>query len=153
MEVLFTKRAEFEIRTGHQCLSFLGDQVLHFELQRKAMTKLMGLQFKVVYKQGKDNVVADALSRVGHLMCLQAVSEVQPLWVQEIVNSYVTDVEVQALLATLCIQSPDEQGYSLPKGVIRKGSLIWVGNNSAMRTKLIAALHDSVIGGRGAFRH
>jgi hypothetical protein len=78
---------------------------------------------------------------------------VQPLWVQEIVNSYVTDVEVQALLATLCIQSPDEQGYSLPKGVIRKGSLIWVGNNSAMRTKLIAALHDSVIGGRGAFRH
>jgi hypothetical protein len=89
MEVLFTKRAEFEIRTGHQCLSFLGDQVLHFELQRKAMTKLMGLQFKVVYKQGKDNVVADALSRVGHLMCLQAVSEVQPLWVQEIVNSMV----------------------------------------------------------------
>lgn len=51
------------------------------------------------------------------------------------------------MLATLCIQSPDEQGYSLPKGVIRKGSLIWVGNNSALRTKLIAALHDSVIGG------
>jgi hypothetical protein len=29
-------------------------------LQRKAMAKLMGLQFKIVYKKGKENVVADA---------------------------------------------------------------------------------------------
>lgn len=36
-------------------LSFLGSQELHSELQRKAMSKLMGMQFKVVYKQGKDN--------------------------------------------------------------------------------------------------
>jgi hypothetical protein len=32
------------------------------ELQRKAMSKLMGLQFKVIYKQGKENKVVDALS-------------------------------------------------------------------------------------------
>jgi len=35
---------------------------------------LMGLQFCVVYKKGKDNLAADALSRVGHMMALQAVS-------------------------------------------------------------------------------
>lgn len=55
------------------------------------MTRLMGLQFKIVYKQGKDNLAADALSRVAHLMAIQAVSVVQPQWVQEVLNSYATD--------------------------------------------------------------
>ena len=55
------------------------------------MTRLMGLHFKIVYRQGKENVAADALSRVAHLMSLQAVSSVQPAWIQEVLNSYTTD--------------------------------------------------------------
>jgi hypothetical protein len=39
-------------------------------MQRKAMTRLMGLQFKILYKQGKENLAADALSRVAHMMAL-----------------------------------------------------------------------------------
>ena len=61
----YLQRSSFTIMTDHQSLSFLGEQQLQSELQRKAMAKLMGLQFKIVYKKGKDNVVADALSRVG----------------------------------------------------------------------------------------
>jgi hypothetical protein len=34
------------------------------------MEKLMGLQYKIVYKKGNENVAADALSRVGHMMAL-----------------------------------------------------------------------------------
>jgi hypothetical protein len=59
----------------------------------------------------------------------------------------VTDTEAQHLLARLCVKSPDEHGYSLSLGMIQKGSLIWVGNNSTLRTKLVAALHDSAMGG------
>jgi hypothetical protein len=40
----------------------------------------MGLQFKIVYKKGKENVAADALSRLSHLNSLQAVSMVKPDW-------------------------------------------------------------------------
>jgi hypothetical protein len=101
----------------------------------------------VVYKQGKDNKVADALSRVGAMMALTTVSAVQPLWIQEVTNSYVTDPAAQSLRARLCVHNPDEHGYSLSQGVIRKGGLIWVGQNYALRTKLVAAVHDSAAGG------
>ena len=77
------------------------------------MTRLMGLQFRVVYKKGKDNLAADALSRVGHMMALQAVSQAQPQWLQAVVNSYVTDARAQDLLAQLAVHSPNAQGYIL----------------------------------------
>jgi hypothetical protein len=109
----FLQRTEFEIRTDHKALSFLGYQKLHSELWRKAMTKMMGLQFRVVYKQGKDNMVDDALSRRVHLMAMTSVSEVQSLWIQEVLNSYTIDSEAQDWLARLSLQSPDELGYNL----------------------------------------
>jgi hypothetical protein len=91
--------------------------------------------------------VADALSRVSYLMALSQVSEVQPLWVQEVLDSYETDMEAQELKTQLLIQSPNEQGYSLHQGIIRRNGVIWIGDNSALRTKLITTLHDSAIGG------
>jgi len=142
----YLQRQEFVIRTDHKSLSYLTAQNLHSDVQRKAMTRLMGLQFKVVYKKGKDNVAADALSRVGHLLALQAVSHSQPQWIQTVVNSYVTDSKAQELLTQLAVHSPNEQGFTLHDGVIRFKGKIWVGNNSAVQTKIISALHSSAGG-------
>jgi hypothetical protein len=111
------------------------------------MTKLMGLQFKIIYKQGKDNLVADALLRVAHLMALHAVSVVQPQWVQEVLNSYATDTHAQQLLTQLAISSLDDKGYSLEQGLIRYKNRLWIGANTALQTKLIPACHSSPIGG------
>ena len=38
-------------------------QKLHTQLQRKGMSKLLGLDCVIQYCQGKENVAADALSR------------------------------------------------------------------------------------------
>lgn len=76
-------------------------------MQRKAMTRLMGVQFKIIYRKGKVNIAADALSRVAHMLAVQAVSSVQPAWIQEVVNSYATDSLPQHLLQMLAIGSPD----------------------------------------------
>jgi hypothetical protein len=77
----YLQRQEFIIRTDHRSLAYLNEQNIQSELQRKAMTRLMGLQFKIVYRKGKENVVADALSRLPALMQIQACSEVKPLWI------------------------------------------------------------------------
>jgi hypothetical protein len=50
-------------------------------------------------------------------------------------------------MSQLLLHSLDEDVFSLHQGVIRKGSQIWIANNTAVRTKIIAALHDSVVGG------
>ncbi|WVZ93179.1 hypothetical protein U9M48_039181 [Paspalum notatum var. saurae] len=148
----YLQRQEFVIRTDHSSLAYLSEQNLHSDLQRKAMARLMGLQFKIVYSKGKENVAADALSRVAHLFALQAVSAVQPVWLQEVLNSYVTDPQAQQLLAQLAIHSPDSQGFELVSGLIKHNGLIWVGNNSALQTKIIAAMHSSPIGGHSGVK-
>jgi hypothetical protein len=48
------------------------------------------------------------------------IFEVQPLWLQEILYSYVTDEQAQQLLQQLVVHSPNENGYSLHQVVIRK---------------------------------
>lgn len=103
----YLQRDEFVIRTDHHSLCFLEDQNLQSPLQRKAMARLMGLQFQIKYKKGAENHAADSLSRVGHLLAIQACSEAQPAWLQEVVNSYATDPDAQRRLAELALQSPD----------------------------------------------
>jgi hypothetical protein len=143
----YLQRAEFIVKTDHHSLSYLDDRVLQSPLQRKAMARLMGLQFKILYRQGAQNYVVDALSKVGHLMTIQACSQVQPTWTQEVINSYATDTEAQSRLAQLALVSPDEHGYELTQGLIRFKGRIWLGANSAIQTKVIAALHASAVGG------
>jgi hypothetical protein len=54
---------EFVIQSDHKSLVHLTDQRLHTEWQQKTLTKLMGLQYRVMYKKGIHNGAADALSR------------------------------------------------------------------------------------------
>lgn len=148
----YLQRQEFIIKTDHKSLAFLKDQNLHFDMQRKAMARPMGLHFKIVYKQGKDNLATDGLSRVAHLMAVQAVSVVQPQWIQEVLNSYATNSNAQQLLSQLALSSPDEKGYILEQGIIRYKHRVWIGGNTALRTKLIAACHSSPIGGHSGVK-
>ena len=54
---------EFLVRTDHHSLKFLLDQRLSTIPQHHWATKLLGYDFRVEYKPGSTNIVADALSR------------------------------------------------------------------------------------------
>jgi hypothetical protein len=49
--------------------------------------------------------VADALSRVGPLLVMTLISEVQPLWMHEVLNSYFTDLSATVARQTQFTQS------------------------------------------------
>jgi hypothetical protein len=107
----YLQRGPFVILTDHKSLCNLGDQQLDTDLQRKAMSKLVGLQFQFQYKRGVENGAADALSRVGQLLSANALSFYQPQWLPEVTNSYETDDHAQTLLAQLSVCSPSEKGF------------------------------------------
>ena len=54
----------FVIRTDHHSLKYLLQQRITFPGQHTWLTKLMGYDYEINYKKGRENVVADALSRV-----------------------------------------------------------------------------------------
>ncbi|PNX80974.1 Ty3/gypsy retrotransposon protein, partial [Trifolium pratense] len=54
----------FVIRTDHQSIKELLQQVIQTPDQQKYVRKLLGFQFRIEYKPGASNRVADALSRV-----------------------------------------------------------------------------------------
>ena len=65
-------------------------------------SKLLGLQYKVVYKKGVENGAADALSRMPLVeSALFSLSTAVPQWLLQVADSYVQDVKAQALLAAL----------------------------------------------------
>ena len=53
---------KYVIKTDHEALKHLMEQKLTTLLQHKWLSKLLGYDYTVVYKRGKDNLVADALS-------------------------------------------------------------------------------------------
>jgi hypothetical protein len=68
---------EFIIHTDQRSLVHLDDQRLATQWKQKALTKLLGLRYKICYKQGQNNRVTDALSR-RTMDQLIAVSVTQP---------------------------------------------------------------------------
>jgi hypothetical protein len=108
------------------------------------MRKLAGLQFKFAYKKGSKNKAADALSRIG--LHFHAISDIVPVWVQEVTNSYQTNPTAATLLHKLAVVQTNEARYSLSDGVIQYKDKIWVAQNS-LQTRLISAFHGSALGG------
>lgn len=76
---------KFVIKTDHEALKYLMEQKLTTLLQHKWLSKLLGYDYSVVYKKGKDNLVVDALSRCheNQVGC-NAIHVVVPEWKKDL---------------------------------------------------------------------
>jgi hypothetical protein len=92
-------QAEFFIHTDHHSLVHLNEQRLHTAWQQKVFARLLGLQYKVIYRKGSENGAANALSRRSHPDVLMAVSAVQHDWLSNVVAGYDSDPTATALLS------------------------------------------------------
>lgn len=54
----------FTIRTNHHSLKNLLNQVIHTPEQQYFLSKLLGYSYSIVYKRGRENIAADALSQL-----------------------------------------------------------------------------------------
>ena len=87
----------------HDSLKYFLEKILSLEEQKKWVTNMLGYDFEIVYKKGKKNVVAGALSRrdedVEALFCL--ISIIQPDWINEVRDEWKKDKEVWPFIQKL----------------------------------------------------
>ena len=109
------------------------DQRLHTPWQQKVFTKLIGLQYRIVYRKGVDNGAADALSRCPSAH-LAVISVCQPQWLEAMVESYSHDARAQELLAKLAVAPDSITYFALRDGLLRYKCHIWVGADPELQT-------------------
>lgn len=134
---------EFIIRTDQHSLIHLDDQRLTTLWQQKALTKLLGLQF-CCYKKGSTNRVADALSRLPTEQVM-ALSVLQPLWFQEVSDSYSRYPDTTPSIQALALKPPSGY-YSIHDGIIKYKNHILLPKASAFPEKIFNTLHTTPVG-------
>jgi len=149
---------KFTVVTDHYSLTFLQTQPKLSKRQVRWTEHLAEFDFTVVYKPGKTNVVADALSRrPDHRP--KATNETQPLLaeiqlthdelfvggdlLEEIRRAYLNDSECAAALA-----KPTESAYTVRNGLLyRPDNRLRIPNDDSIKGTLLFEAHDSILCG------
>ena len=72
------------IHTDHNSLQYLLQQKTFSIEQQKWIEKILAFDMEIVHKKGKENVVADALSRKDEDITSYSISVAIPEWMNEI---------------------------------------------------------------------
>lgn len=112
---------------------------------------MIGFDYEITYKSGKENRATDALSRREDFYLVNATFNalitVDSTWLPRVQQSWQSDPSLQQLMADLVQDTTSHPGFSWAQGVLTyKGSLV-VGNSTDLRTQIITAYHNSAEGG------
>uniref|UniRef100_A0A2N9H8H7 RNA-directed DNA polymerase n=1 Tax=Fagus sylvatica TaxID=28930 RepID=A0A2N9H8H7_FAGSY len=135
----------FQIRTDHRSLKYLLEQRVTTMDQQRWIVKLMGFDYEIVYRPGRDNKAADALSRLHG--ALVAISSPQHAWLTEIHREARTHSEIVALKEEIIQQSKATSGFTERDGLVWYQGRLVIPATSQYNTHVIREYHDTPIGG------
>nr|GFA02824.1 hypothetical protein [Tanacetum cinerariifolium] len=137
----------FVIRTDQHSLKHLLMQKVTTPLQHKWLARLLGYDYAIEYKAGQENVAADSLSRVqGLTLFTMAMSQIEPLLLDEIVASQGNDIQLKKMGEQLR-EGGQVTNIKWNGNWLTRKNRIMVGNNSQLREKLIRLCHESPMAG------
>jgi len=114
---------------------------------------MLGNDFEIIYKRGKKNVAADALSRKDEdleaLLC--AISIIQPDWINEARDEWKNDEEVWALIHKLQQDTITSDTFSWKNDLLWYKYRLYLCKNSQLKQKILMELHTSPLGGHSIF--
>jgi len=92
----------FAIKTEHFSLKYSMEQKITTEFQSKWLSKLMGFDYEICYKKGKENVVADSLSRIPAAQIVaMTVSSVSSELLWSVKQSWEADDQIQGIILAM----------------------------------------------------
>jgi hypothetical protein len=142
----------FQIKTDHQSLKYFLEQRISSQEQQKWVTKLFGYDYEIIYKKGKDNVVADALSRKyedeGSLFSL---SFIVPDWLQAVHQEWLQDPKSSHLIQQLQNKAQAPRGYSWLQDELRYKGRLYLSKESKLKSTVLSELHATPIAGHSGF--
>ncbi|GJU97129.1 ty3-gypsy retrotransposon protein [Tanacetum coccineum] len=142
---------KFRVFTDQRSLKHLLTQVMQTPEQHKWAAKLLGYDFEVYYKPGKENRVADALSRLEdpRLEDPQVFTLSMPTfpWMQELRHYYLNSTEGKKLLDRYSKNPATLPGYTLNDGLLYFHNRLCIPQLPSFRQKLLHEFHSSPVGG------
>lgn len=102
----------------------------------------------ITYRRGKENIVADSLSRIyDNSGDCAGVTVIKPTWKEELHDGYLNDSHAQEILSEITIKGGTINNYSLVYDDIRWGGRYYVGTGNELRKKISTNIHSNCEGG------
>jgi hypothetical protein len=143
---------KFIVSTDQRSLKQLMRQRITTAEQQNWAAKLIGFDFDVVYKQGRLNRGADALSRINEEAELKAMThywqwDQEQQWLDEVEN----DEKLQKIIQDLQTDPSLRPGFEYRQGVLLYGGRLVLASNSVLIPKLLQEFHSTPQGGHSGF--
>jgi hypothetical protein len=142
----------FQIKTDHQSLKFFLEQRIFSPEKQKWVTKLFGYDYEIIYKKGKYNVVADALSQKyedeGSIFSL---SFIILDWLQVIRQEWLQDPKSLQLIQQLQSNAPASPRYSWLHEELRYKGSLYLSKQSNIKSMVLYELHATPTAGHSRF--
>lgn len=140
--------SHFVIKTDQRSLKYLLEQRLNTPIQQQWLPKLLEFDYEIQYKQGKENLVADALSRVeGAEVLHMAMTVLECDLLKQIQACYESDPSIKEIITELQQKPLAKKHYSWSQDILRRKSKIVVPESIPLRDKILEWLHCSGSGG------
>jgi hypothetical protein len=142
----------FQIKTNHQSLKYFLEQCISSLEQQKWVIKLFGYDYEIIYKKGKDNVVADALSlKYEDEASPFPLSFIGPYWLQDVRQEWVQDPKSSQLIHQLHSKAPASPGYSWLHEEFRYKGHLYLSKKSKLKSTVLSELHATPTTGHSGF--
>jgi hypothetical protein len=136
---------KFFILTDHCSLKYFLQQRVATPEQQKWVIKLLGYDYEIVYRPGRENSAANALSRradspILHYLHMPTVT----IW-DDIQKAYAGDSYIQSF--TDLTTTPQDGPYAWHNGLLFFKGRVVIPSQADLRSQLLHEMHDTKIGG------
>jgi hypothetical protein len=129
------------------------EQQLSSPEQNKWLTKMLGYDYEIIYKKGKDNIVAYAFFRK-HKEDDSLFDLSLPVlyWIEEVCQEWLMHYTTSKLIQHLQEDPNPPTFYTWKDNILRYKDFLVLSPSSKLNPRLLNELHSSTIGGHSGFQ-